>query len=116
MGCIQASVYPSQCILQHQTGRHTIFGAGSRLDGKLKRKRLLRKACTGLPKAALGSDSPSGDDQPIDIDALARKLSQEADRLRRSESGKDASTSASNGPEPASDDPIFGLKVGNRQP
>ena len=67
------------------------------------------------------SDADSADEEPIDIDALARKLSQEADRLRRSESGKEASTSEpasqNNAPsEPAGleytlDDPIFGAKV-----
>ena len=78
------------------------------------------KAGEWYPRAALYvtksyySDSDSSDeDAAVDIDALARKLSQEAERLRRTESNKEASTSqpASNlyGPE----DPIFGQQVTN---
>ena len=51
-------------------------------------------------------------EESIDIDALAKQLSQEAEKLRRSESGKEASSSrsgeAAQFPE---DDPIFGSKV-----
>lgn len=73
------------------------------------------------PRATQNDSDSSDDDTPVDIDALARQLSQEADRLRRSESGKEASTSQpeasisqSEDPIHASDDPIFGAKVACR--
>ena len=62
--------------------------------------------------ATIDSSGSSDDESPVDIDALARQLSSEAERLRRSESGKEASSS-SPGPESyAFSDPIFGPQVG----
>ena len=76
------------------------------------------RPCVNRPRSyASGSDSEE-EYEPVDIDALARQLSQEADRLRRTESNKEASTSepTSSYPEPPTpiysfEDPIFGQKV-----
>ena len=73
--------------------------------------------CTAgrVRKKALSSDDlPEDDGRPVDIDALAKQLGQEADRLRRSESGREASTSKSDAPAEYStnNDPIFGTQVG----
>jgi len=62
--------------------------------------------------ATMNSNSSMGDDGPVDIDALARRLSSEAERLKRSESGKEASSSSSAPESYAFSDPIFGPQVG----
>ena len=78
---------------------------------KQKTWRKCRRAAMHLAKS-YASDSDSGDeDAAVDIDALARKLSQEADRLRRTESNKEASTSEPTSSAYAADDPIFGQQV-----
>jgi hypothetical protein len=61
--------------------------------------------------ATMDTGGSMDDDHPVDIDALARRLSSEAERLRRSESGKEASSSSSEPQSYAFSDPIFGPEV-----
>lgn len=65
------------------------------------------RQCRSLQQIRAASD----DESSYDIDELAKRLSQEADRLRRSESGKEASSSGGWSDQRPSDDPIFGPKV-----
>lgn len=98
--------------LVHRHGLRKFVAADAQLGCMPKAWTKCWRAARHLPRSYV-SDSDSGDeDGAVDIDALARKLSQEAERLRRTESNKEASTSQpSSSNQYATDDPIFGQQV-----
>lgn len=100
----------SPCLIHRQYPREFRV-SDAHVGHKQKAWGRCRRAAMHFTKS-YASDSDSGDeDAAVDIDALARKLSQEAERLRRTESNKEASTSEPTGSQYAADDPIFGQQV-----
>ena len=96
----------ARCFRTYRSGaRHT--GIRCPLcDGKVAHQEY-------VPKIKMHATTDGGEpEESIDIDALAKQLSQEAEKLRRSESGKEASSSRSGeAAQFTEDDPIFGSKV-----